>query len=295
MTKAEVAFRTEASFGSAGTGDWIQPGTDVSVSSVEIDNQLERSRQPDQSTPAGSRPGNVQATADIEFTLTDFRWTDLIPGSGSLDQTGPSPTAEWYFNSDILDSSLAAGQEGVTLAAAAVQSFDVEVEQDGPVSVSLTVNASQLSANDPSAVVQPAVGDEFLGHGAELDVAGVVQVGLQSATISADALAERAEEAGGRGARVYYIGAVEPTLDTTADNTEVDQLELAAGGSSTSLADTLSGPVSATLTVANRSAVTETVEIQGLQPSTFSFDSVADPESLLQESVSYQVTDVGLP
>jgi len=295
MTTATVAYRAESAFNSPGTGDWIQPGTDVSVSSAQIDNQLQRSRQPDQSRPADSRPGNARLSATVEFTVTDKSWTDLLPTDGSvIGGTGVPPTAEWHFDSDILDGSLSAGTEGVTFAGTAIQQADIQVQEDGPVTVTLTLRGTDLSGNSPESVVQPDPADEFLGHGAELTIDSTVQIGLSSATLSVSGLAERAEEPG-RTPRALYVGAVDPTLQTTADTTEVDQLQLAAGGDETTVADTLSGPVSGSLVLENRAASTQTWDLSGLVPNTFSFDQVVSPQDLLGESVNYQLTDIGVP
>lgn len=295
MTQAKVAFREESDFETAGTGDWIQPGTDVSVSSIQIDNQLQRVRQPDKSRPAGSRPGNARLSANVEFTVTDDKWVSLLPQSGGVvGGTGLSPTAEWHFDSDILDASLAAGTEGVTLKGTAVEQADVQIQEDGPVTVSLSLRSSDLSGNTPPTIVQPSPADEFLGHGAVLTVNSVVQIGLSSATLSLSGLAERATEPG-RTARAFYVGAVEPSLQATTDTTELDQLQLAAGGSTTSISDTLTGPVTGSISIENRSAITQSWELSDLQPSTFSFEQVVEPTELLGESVDYQVATVGTP
>lgn len=296
MPTAEVAFRPEADFLAPGSGDWFQPGTDVTVSSVQIDNQLERSRQPDESHPADSRPGNTRLTAEVEFTATDTEWAALLPTNTSsvVGGTGLVPTAEWYFSADILDGSLVPAEESLTFAGTAYQQADVEVQQDGPVTVSLSLTAADLSGNSPTAVTQPAPADEFLGHGASLSIDGTTEVGLQSATLSLSGLAERAPEAGTRTPRAYYTGAIEPSLDITADTTASDELERATGGSTTEISDTLSGAVSGALSIENRSATTQTWELGRLRPDTYAWQDLASPQDLLSENVSFHVAEVAL-
>jgi len=77
---ATVAYTVENEFGDGPGADptWRQPGMDVSVTDLSIEQALQRSRHPDDPTPAGSREGEWEGAAGVEWTLTDDEFHELV-------------------------------------------------------------------------------------------------------------------------------------------------------------------------------------------------------------------------
>jgi len=59
---ATTAYTVETEFGAGPATDptWIQPGIDVTINDLTVEQALERSRHPDTPLPAGSREGNFE-------------------------------------------------------------------------------------------------------------------------------------------------------------------------------------------------------------------------------------------
>jgi len=290
---AEVAFRVESSYNSAGAGDWIQPGMDITVT-PDIDNELTRNRQPDDPTPARSRTGNFVGTVDVSFTLTDSEWHALIPtSSGSLSgASGIAPTAEWYFDVDALNSSgTGTFNEDITTAGTAVTDATVNYQEGEVVTVDLTLAFGHLSDQTPSTITSPAAADVFTHHGVSLSVDSVSASALQTMSLSLNSLARRVDDQS-RNAFSMVAGAMSPELSADAIFTEADQLKQALGGSTTSIADRVSGS-GGTITLENGNGDTITYDLSDVQPTSYAWNDLVNPDTDLTESIQYHVSDVG--
>lgn len=290
---AEVAYRLESSPGSPGAGDWIQPGVDIAVSDLSIDNQPTRNRQPDDAAPAGSRVGNLVGTASLEWTLTDDNFHDLVPqDAGGLSGAGPgAPTAEWYFAVDALDDANAEFGSSITAANAALQSVDVQYQQGQDVRISASVGFGDVSDSTPTSIEQPDEADVYTHHGTSLTV-GTNQAGLQSATLSLANLARRREQQE-RTPMDWVVGGFEPTLTTNAHFTDEDQLEAAIGNnSSTSIADQLDGVSAGTLEFENGQSEIVSYTLEGLSPANYAWNDLVNPDGDHGEDVTWNVDNV---
>jgi hypothetical protein len=296
---AEVAYRVEDGFQTAGAGDWKQPGLNVSVGDLSVDNNAQRNRQPDSPVSAGSTAGNFTGTATVDFDLTDSNvFADLvagIAGGGSLSGAGLSaPTAEWYFAADALDNSLTQFESNIAFNGVAVTSAEIDYTEGEPINVSLSLEASGLSGNAPTTISQPSADQVFTHHGTSATIGGLAQSGLQSATLSLDGLARRQEQQE-RGPRVMVVDEMEPELTTDAVFSEVDQLDLALnGGSSGSVLQQLQAASSGGLTFENGNGTTIQFEIVDPTPNNYSWNDLVAPDSDLTEEVVYQAHDVSL-
>jgi hypothetical protein len=289
---AEVAFRVESGFNSPGAGDWIQPGMDITVT-PDIDNELTRNRQPDDPTPARSRTGNFVGTVDVSFTLTDSEWHALIPdSSGSLSgASGIVPTAEWYFDVDALNSSgTGTFNQSLTTAGTAVTDATVNYQEGEVVTVDLTLAFGHLSDQTPGTIVSPAAADVFTHHGVSLSVDTVSASALQTMSLSLNSLARRVDDQS-RNAFSMVAGAMSPELSADAIFTEADQLKQALGGSTTSIADRVSGS-GGTITLENGNGDTITYALSDVQPTSYAWNDLVNPDTDLTESIQYHVSDV---
>jgi len=272
---ARVAYRAESSFNNANTNnDWIQPGINVSVSDFSIENNQTRNRQPDDVTPDGSRVGNFSGTLSLNWTLTDDNFHELLPfdgGSNNLSGTGgAAPTAEWYLETNALDDSGSAFSEDVTVSGAITEAT-IEYTEGEPISVDVTVDFGALSDNSPTdgEITKPGNADVFTHHGTSITVGTRSQSGARSATLSLAGLARRQEQQDRTPVR-YVVSAVEPTFETDALFTESDQLTAALGGSTTSVADVVSGESAGDLTLTNGNGSTITYSLTDLDPQSYS-------------------------
>jgi hypothetical protein len=296
---AEVAYRLEDGFQSAGPGDWKQPGLNVTVGDLSIDNNAQRNRQPNSPVSAGSSAGNFTATATVDFDLTDATvFSDLIAGiagAGSLSgATLKAPTAEWYFAAEALDGSLAQFESAIALNGVAATSVEIDYTEGEPISVSLSLEASGLSDNSATAITQPAADEIFTHHGTSATIGGLQQSGLQSATLALDGLARRQEQQE-RGPRVMVVDEMEPELTTDAVFSEVDQLNLALNGGSTGSAlSQLQAAASGGLTFENGNGTTIQFELIDPTPDNYSWNDLVAPDTDLTEEVVYQLHDVSL-
>jgi hypothetical protein len=296
---AEVAYRVEDSYQTAGTGDWIQPGVNVTVGDLSIDNQAERIRQPDSPTPGRSTPGNFDGSANVSFTLTDKKLlSDLVPGFGTSfgslsTASGTVPTAEFYFAATALDNSLSEFEDSVTASGGFLESVTVNYEEGGNITVDTQIRFANVSANEPTSIVQPSEADVFTHHGTDLTIGSVSQSGLQSATLSLNDLARIQQDASREG-RAAVVDAMTPELEAEAIFSESDQLERAIGSGATSVATTLDNAGTGSLTFENGTGSTISFELVDPQPVNYALSSLVDPTSDLTEPTTYHVTDVGL-
>jgi len=290
---AEVAFRLESEFNTSGTGDWIQPGVDITVT-PDIDNELTRNRQPDDPTPERSRTGNITGTIDVSFALTDAEWHALIPTDGTslAGASGIVPTAEWFFSVKALNSSgTGTFNQSLTTAGTAVTDATINYQEGEDVTVNLTLSFGHLSTETPASIVTPAAADVFTHHGVSFTVDSVSSSALQSLSLSLNSLARRVEEQS-RNPFSMEAGEMTPELSTDAILTEPDQLKQALGGSTTTIADRVSGS-SGSIVFENGSGNTISYELSNLQPTNYTWNDLVNPDTDLTESVQYHVANVG--
>jgi hypothetical protein len=270
----------------------------VTVGDLSIDNQAERIRQPDNPTPGRSTPGNFDGSASISFTLTDDKLLgDLVPGfaaSGSLSSaSGTVPTAEVYFAATALDNSLSEFEDSITASGGFLESATVNYEEGGNITVETQFRFADVSANEPSSIVQPSEADVFTHHGTDLTIGSVSQSGLQSASLSLNDLGRIQQDASREG-RAAVVDAMTPEFEAEAIFSESDQLERAIGTGATSVATTLGNAGTGSLTFENGTGSTINFELVDPQPVNYAFSSLVDPSADLTEPTTYHVTDVGL-
>lgn len=291
---AQIAFREETGFLEPDTeGTWYQPGLDVTVT-PEIDNELTRNRQPDDTMPAGSREGNAILSLDVEFTMTDDNWLSLLPFDGGSLSGGArlAPTAEWYLDTKYVDTDLAIDEDFITFGGAAVESATVNFNDGEDVTVSLSILAADLVDSEADTIEQPSIDDVFTQHSVDLEIGGRTQESMQTATLSMNSLARRQEQQE-RTPRAMVVGGIEAELESDALFTQVDQLELAAGGSTTSVGDLIDGE-DGTLSFENAQADVVDFNLTHAQPANYSWNALVDPETSLSEAVTYHLRDVGI-
>jgi len=228
---ATAAYTVENEFGAGPATDptWIQPGIDVSVTDLTVEQALERSRHPDTPLPAGSRPGNFEGGLGVEWALTDANFHDLVFADGGTalpTSPMPAPSATWYYAVELPDGST----EPRTPVGTITTDAEITYEQGSDIRVSLTM----LYANEPSDVTapadadiqQPSEGEVYSWHGTTFSVDGLAQPLMQSATISLSGLA-RFRRGQSRHPYDAVVDAIEPSFSTDATFTERDQLALA--------------------------------------------------------------------
>lgn len=291
---ATVLFTAENSYGDGPAADptWYQPGIDVSVTDLSVQQGLERSRHPDDPTPAGSREGNFEGGLGVSFALTDDNWHDLVFADGGTalpHSPMAAPSSTWYTAVELPDGST----EPRTPTGAIVQDAAVNYEQGSDVTVELTL----LYGDEPTDIAEPASADittpskadVFSWHGASFTVDGVSQALMSSATLSLSGLA-RFRRGQSRTPFDAVVDAIEPSFSTDAIFTERDQLALAAGSGST-IPDEV-GAVPGSFVLENGQGTSIEYSLSGLQPTTYSWSDLVTPDTNLTEPADYHVADV---
>lgn len=287
---ATVAFALEDDFadGPGAESDWIQPGTDITVGNLSVENALQRVRNPDDPTPCGSREGNFEGAASVQFTLTGDEWHDLVfadDGDALPNEPMAAPSSVWYFGADLLD-----GDEARTPTGAIVGDAQVSYQQGGEVTVDLTILYADEpdDVDAPTEIQTPDCDAVYTWHGTDLDIDDVGQSLLQTATLSLSNLA-RFRRGQGRHPHDAVVGAIEPSFSTDATFTERGQLELAYGGTTPS--ETID-KADGTLTFENGNGDTIEYSLKGLQPTSYDWSNLVNPDEDLSEPVDYHVADV---
>ncbi|RQG93729.1 phage tail tube protein [Natrarchaeobius oligotrophus] len=288
---AEVAFTLEDEFGEGPGTDptWHQPFIDVTVGSLSVEQALERSRQPDDPTPAGSRPGDWEGALNVSGTLAGAEWHDLVfADDGTALPTEPmeAPSATWYLAVTLPDGST----EPRTPTGAIVPEATVNYEQGQDVTVDLTVlyGFEPDDVTEPGEIEQPADEDAYQWHGANFDVDGMGQSLMQSASLSLAGLA-RFRRGQSRHPHSAVVDAIEPSFSTDATFTERDQLALAADDTQDS---DVVDKTSATFSLENGQGETIEYDLDDCQPNSYDWSNLVAPEEDLSEPIDYHVGGV---
>jgi len=293
---ATVAFALEESYNGAlvdsdgdGTPEWYQPGIDITVGDLSVEQTLDRRRHPDDPTPAGSREGNWEGALSVSWSLTDTNWHDLVfaDGGTALPHSPMTvPSATWYFEVEMPDGTT----EARTPTGAVVQEATINYEQGSDVTVELTIlygdEPDDVTAPADADIQQPSESDTFSWHGTSFDVDAMGQSLLQSATLSLSGLA-RFRRGADRKPYDAVTGPIEPSLSSDVTFTERDQLAMAVDN-----ADETVGKVPATLEFSNGQGTTIAYNLSGVQPNSYSWSDLVAPDSDLAEPIDYHVADV---
>jgi hypothetical protein len=294
---ATVALSPEGSFNGSlsDATDWFQPGVDISVTGPSIERNQEAKRQPDETTPAAHRPGQLNVEATIEFAMAGDpqRWEEAVfysGGSGNaLPQSGgKAPSFHAFFGSQFLDGT----DTSIIATGGIATSAEVSFDDGGDATVSLTMEFAEVddSATAPSAsdITQPSADAVYPYHSLSLDVGSVTQTNLNSASFSVNSL-HRLRYGLDQVAQAGVVDAIEPEASTDATFTEEDQLSLATTGTSGgSLVDT----ADLTFTLTNTNGTTQTYTVTGARPDSFEWSSLVDPEEDLAESVTFNAQTI---
>ena len=297
---ATVAYAMEQSYGGAlvdsdsdGTPEWFQPGIDISITDLTVEQALERSRHPNNPLPAGSREGNFEGGLGVEFTMTDANFHDLVfADGGTALPTSPmaAPSSTWYLAVQLPDGTT----ESRTPTGAVVTDAEISYEQGNDVRVTLTLiygdepdNVTAPAAGD---IQQPSVADVYSWHGTSFTVDTVGQALMQSSTISLSGLA-RFRRGQSRHPNDAVADAIEPSFSSDAVFTERDQLALAVDGVDSGSYEQV-GKVAGSVTFENGQGSTIEYAMEGLQPTTYSWSDLVAADTDLSEPIDYHVTNV---
>ena len=290
---ATAAYTLEAELGAGPGSDptWIQPGIDMVVNDLTVQQALERSRHPDSPLPQGSRPRDFEGGIGLEWTLTDANWHDLVfADGGTALPTDPmhAPSSAWYFATQLPDGTTEPRTPTGTIFTDAEASYT----RTSDIRISLTglygFEPDDITAPADADIQQPSDEDAFSYHGSSLSVNTISQPLLQSATLSLTGLA-RFRRGQSRHPYDAVTGAIEPSLSLQSTFTERDQLELArADGAPIETIEKTDA------VFAFENAAGETIEytVSDLQPTTYSWQDLVTADSDLNESIDFHATNI---
>lgn len=287
---ATVAYTEEPSLLTAPESPtYYQPGTDVTIGELSLQNELARIRDPDSPEPVGSVAQNFEGAINLTWTLTDYNWHDIVfnDGGTAFKSGRPVPT-RWWVGVDYIDGIAEREIQG-----AIVTQVQIQYQQGGKIEISLNLIYGDEEKNTeitPTSISKSE--DTKMWHDADLSITGVTDVScdkLQSATLQID-IGARFHRGGDRHPCDAVIGTVDSSLTTDAIFTEAsdDRLAIAYSGS----ADATSPASNIDETSATFDVGSETYDLGGLKPNSNSWNSVIDPESDTQDSNEYHVSSV---
>ena len=294
---ATIAYTPETAFREAPTEPtYKQPGRNITVSELSLQNELQRIRDPDDAQAIEAIAQIVEGALNIEWTLTDAEWEAIVFNSSGATtfELGRAASSHWLVGIDYLDGTADRALEGAIVTQAQLQ-----YTQGGEFRLSLNlIYAAESTDVDISAVAieKPADDRTHMWHDASLSFPELSSVDcdkLQSVTLTINTNA-RFQRGGDRHACDAVIGGVETTLTTSAIISEQtpERLQLAYGGlGETEPIDRLDA-TDATLTLSIGDSPTSEYSLSKLKPDSVSWDDLVDPEADTQDSVEWVVPQI---
>ena len=285
---ATVAFAMEPEYlGEPSDPTYYQPGKNIEVTELSLQNALQRIYDPSSPEPLESLVGNLEGAVSVTFTLTNDNWHQAVfNDADSAFESGRMPSSRWYFGVDYLDGTTERVAKG-----AVVTEATISYQQGEPVTVSLTLiygDEAEEESITPSAIEKAGEGAVHNFSGTDLDVDDVGQTKLQSADLSITTNA-RFHRGTQRQPLDATIGGVETTLSTDAIYSGPTQMEIAYGGATP--ADALDA-VDASLSFENALSEEIGYTLGGLKPDTYGWADLVEPDTDLTESIEYHVSSV---
>lgn len=292
---ATVAFRPEASYREPDeAGNWSTPGRNITITELNLDNQLEELRDPSNPVPVEQLEGNFEGALGINCTLQGDPlppWADLVLDGGSLPTSGGSaPSAEWAIGIDYIGGTAERIVQG-----AVVTDITLTWENGTVWTVDMSILYADEAFNESITPtdIQTLGPEKTFNHSAtDIDVASV---GIQGATTVSLSLSGIARLRDGMGRKPYaaVIGAIEPTLEMQADFTDESpaHLQLAYGDAAEPVDEVGSAPIDIEAT--NKDGNTLNVAIDAAKPATYGWSDVVDADADEQESITFNLFDDG--
>lgn len=292
---ASVFWTLENSFAAGPQTDptWYLPGKNITVSELAVNQALQRTRDPDDPTPDGSREGPWEGAATVSWDITDANWHDLVFADGGTALPHSSmlaPTASWYFGIDLPDGSTIPR----TPVGTAVVDAAIEYNRGEHNRVELTMlfgdEDDSISEPDEANIERPTNDQIYTYHGSDLVVDGTAQALMQSCTLQLSNLSRMRT---GQSRKPYdaVTGAIEPSLSSNATLTENDQKTLSAASTSNGGVEIV-GAVDAVFSMENGLGDTIEYALSGVQPTTYSWADLVAADTDLSEPIDYHVADV---
>lgn len=293
----DVAFRPEEEIFQPDTeAGWSQYGSGTTVTELNLDNQLEEHRDPNNPIPVEQLEGNLEGAVSISTTLAGDplpAWEDLVLDGGSLPQSGGrAPTSEVAIGLDYVGGTIERLLQGVI-----VTEVSLEWQQGTAWSVDLTMLYGDESTNEAFSPtdVQTVDPSKVYNHAAtDVEIDAVTVKGLSSLTIS---LSELARFRRGTGRKPYeaVIGPISPSLDLQADFTEESpsHLELAYGDETEPVDTGAIDTAPVTIAATNRDGDELEIDVEAAKPNTYSWDELTEGDSDEQENISFSLFDDG--
>lgn len=295
-----IAFAVEDTFRTLpDVPTWIEPGENISVNTLSVDNALQRKRNTDDPRPSGSRRGNFEGALNITFSMTSTGFHDLIFADGGTTLASSSalaPTAGWYVSADVPGSG---STQDRLLSGARVESATISYQQGEDITVDLTIvyadepDPTGTYADVPTTadIDRQAKDDIATFHGFDIDVDGATVQDPQSAEISLAGLSQFRRSNDIHPTEAVVSG-YEPTLNLDAIVLDDSRRSLAYG--SASATDPLStvDETTATVTIDNPSGTLTTYDITGVQPTSYEWADLFSADTELSDPLEAHFTNI---
>jgi len=291
----DVAFRIESAYGEPDTeGTWQQPGKNISITELDLDNQLEQLRDPNNPVPVERLEGNFEGALGINCTLAGDPippWHDLVFDAGALPSSGGRATsAEWAIGLNYIGGEIERLAQGAIVVDA---TLNWNNGQAWTVDLTILYGDEEKNASFTPTDVQTLGPEKTYNHAAtDIDIDATSVKGLSSFSLSLSNLA-RLREGLGRHPYEAVIGAINPTADVQGDFTDESpsNLELAYGSATEPVENVDSAPM--TIDATNKAGDNLVYAIDAAKPATYSWEELVEPDADEQESITFEIYDTG--
>lgn len=291
-----LAFVKEDSLGTLpGTPTYYQPGRDVTVDELSIDNQLQRLREAGKVEAANSLAGRLDGTLSLSWamdaTLHQHVRDIVFNDGGTGFKSGEAATSRWYIGSKYFDGGTTDTVERELIGCIPLE-YSISYEAGtNTIRENLTLGFGEETANTsitPPSITTPTDGDETAFHGLDLSIDGVATTREQSATLSFSNIS-RFQNGASRSPEAAVLANPETSLDLTAIYGGRQYQDLAYGGSGVSDPQDSLSNVSGQLTLSDAGATVATYSLPKLKPTNYDWSGVINGDEDLTDPVSWHV------
>jgi hypothetical protein len=291
---ATAAFVKEDSFQTEPADPtYYLPGRNLTIEDIELQNLLERLRDPDAVEAIESIAGRIEGafaanwavSADTHEHVRDIVFNDAGTGFTS----GAAATSAWYLGVDYLSGTAQRALSGVVPTEYSL-SYDGDANTITASLTALYADETKATSITPTSITGPTNDSTVPFHGWSLDVDGATVQKLQSATLSVSNIA-RYITGPERTPLDAVIAAPESSLSFNAVFDGPDHIDLAYGGGGTSVSSTQDTveAVPGTLTLSQGGSPVATYSLPQIKPDSYNWSDLVNGDNDLTEDVQAHV------
>lgn len=278
---------------------YYRPGRDLTIETLQINNQAQRSREEDQPEPVESVAGNFQGRLGVSYSMsldTHEHVRDIVfNDSGTGFTTGLPAMSRWFLGTDYLNTTFGQDTVELELRACIPLAYSIQYQQGtNTIRESLQLGFADFRKNavlTPGSVTGPTAGSETPFHGVALTVDGSPVNRDQSIVLDFPEPLSRYHQESARTPAAAVEAGPEPTLSSTVIYHTDDYLGLSLSGDDTTATqpqDVL-GDVAGSLEFSVGASTVATYTLPKLTLNQWQGQSLVDSEADFQGQANWNV------